>query len=233
MIWHGRLGQIKGNQVTITLDDDTDVNVLRLAQLSNGKQPSVSVDVEDGRRISPDQRKKIWALLNDFADYTGYDPLDMEMWTKAYYMAETGSDYFSMSTMSMEQASHYLSYVIDFGFAHDIPWKKKNLDAIPSDYPLMMQCLKHKMCIICGKHAEIDHEPPIGAGRNRNDIDNRKYKLMPLCTTHHRIRHGKGIDWFMDFYHIKPVKLDEPTLISLKLNTRAQFQRFDGGGAND
>jgi hypothetical protein len=155
------------------------------------------------------------------------------MWTKAYYMAETGSDYFSMSTMSMEQASHYLSYVIDFGFAHDIPWKKKNLDAIPSDYPLIMQCLKHRMCIICGKHAEIDHEPPIGAGRNRNDIDNRKYKFMPLCTTHHCIRHDKGIDWFMDFYHIKPVKLDEPTLISLKLNTRAQFQRFDGGGAND
>lgn len=213
--------------MTVKLEQEP--SVLRLHQLANGKQPSVAVQIEDGRAISPDQRRKIWALINDFSDDTGYSPLEMEQVTKAYYMAETGSDYFSMSNCSMSKASEYLNYVIDFGFANGLPWKTKHMDSIPGDYPLILQCLKHRMCIICGKHADIDHEPPLGAGRNRNHVDNRKYKFLPLCRVHHTIRHQKGIDWFENFYKIKPVKLDADTLISLGLNTRAQLKRFDEG----
>jgi hypothetical protein len=41
------------------------------------------------------------------------------------------------------------------------------------------------------------------------------------------IRHTRGIDWFMDFYHIKPVSLDEDTIVSLHLNSRKQLRDFD------
>jgi hypothetical protein len=111
------------------------------------------------------------------------------------------------------------------------------MDAIPSDYPLMMQCLKHRICVICGKHADIDHEPAIGRGYDRNHIDNRKFKFFPLCRAHHTLRHSKGIKWFMEFYHIKPVRLDEDTIVSLRLNSRKQLREFDeeakhGGTSN-
>lgn len=225
MLINGRIDSLKGDKLTVKLDEVPDT--LRLSQLANGKQPSVAVQVEDGRSISPDQRKKIWALINDYSVYTGYSPLEMEAWTKAFYMAETGSEYFSLSDCSMSKASEYLKYVITFGFDHGLPWSTKHLDSIPDDYPLMMQCLKHRVCVICGKHADIDHEPPLGAGRNRNDVDNRLYKFMPLCRIHHTIRHTKGIEWFEDYYKIKPVKLDDETLISLGLNSRAQLKRFD------
>lgn len=227
----GEITAISGATITVSLTGGRDVDTLRVAQLAAGRRPSVSIDVEDGRSISPEQRRKVWALLNDYADFTGYNPLEMEAWVKAYYMAETGSDYFSLSDCSMSKATEFLNYVIDFGFANDIPWQTKHLDSIPSDYPLMMQCLKHRMCVICGKHADIDHEPPIGSGRNRNEIDNRRYKFFPLCRVHHTIRHDLGIDAFIDHYHIKPVKLDEAALISLKLNTKADFNQFDGLGA--
>ncbi|MFD1429747.1 putative HNHc nuclease [Lacticaseibacillus mingshuiensis] len=226
MLLNGNIESVSGDLVAVRLVDMPDM--LRLHQLANGKQPSVAVEVEDGRSISPDQRKKIWALIGDYALYTGYSPLEMEAWTKAFYMAETGSEYFSMSNCSMSKASEYLSYVITFGFDHGLPWSTKHMDSIPDDYPLMMQCLKHRVCVICGKPADIDHEPPIGSGNDRDHIDNRKYKFMPLCRVHHTIRHQKGIDWFMDFYKIKPVKLDEETLVSLRLNTRKQFEEFDG-----
>ena len=222
---NGKINQISGSSISIELDEE--LNKLRLRQLANGKRPSVQVDIEDGRHISPDQRKKIWALIGDYADYTGYDPLEMEAWLKAFYYADTGSEAFSMASCSMETASKFLNFVIDFGFQNDIPWKLKTLDAIPSAYPLMMQCLKHRRCVICGKRAEIDHEPPIGSGRNRDEVDNRNFKFFPLCHVHHMIRHQKGIEWFEDFYHIKPVKLDEETLIALGLNTRKQFDLFD------
>jgi hypothetical protein len=227
LIIDGHIEAVQGDLMQVKLTTPEQLNPLRIRQLAAGKQPSVSVEVEDGRKISPDQRRKIWALLNDYADYTGYNPLEMEAYTKAYFMAETGHEYFSMSNCSMSLASDYLTHVIDFGFDHDIPWKFKHIDSIPSAYPLMMQCLKHRICIICGKRAEIDHEPPIGRSGNRHHIDNRKYKFFPLCHEHHQIRHLKGIKWFMEFYHIKPVKLDEESLIALHMNSRKQFSEFD------
>lgn len=221
----GHIESVSGDKVTVQLDQAPDA--LRLRQLANGQQPSVSVDVEDGRNISPDQRKKTWAMIRDYADYTGYSPIEMEQWLKAYYMADTGAEYFSLSDTSKENAASFLTYVIDFGFEHGIPWRTQTLDAIPSDYPLMMRCLKYRICIICGKRAEIDHEPPIGRGFNRDHIDNRRFKFFPLCHAHHMVRHTKGIEWFMSFYHIKPVKLDDDTIISLKLNSRKQLNEFD------
>ncbi|WP_179395025.1 putative HNHc nuclease [Lacticaseibacillus absianus] len=232
LILNGDIESIQGDVITVRVTQPEGVNTLRVRQLADGRKPSAAVEIEDGRSISPDQRRKIWALIGDYADYTGYDPIEMEAWVKVYYMADTGRDYFSISSCSMSQASDFLNYVISFGFKYEIPWKLKHMDEIPSAYPLMMQCLKHRMCVICGKHADIDHEPPIGSGRDRTQIDNRRYKFFPLCRTHHSLRHEMGIDAFMDFYHIKPVKLDEETLISLKLNSRAQFDRFDGKGAS-
>lgn len=229
MLINGYIESIAGDILKIKTAED--INNLRISQLANEKQPSVAIEIGDGRKISPDQRRKIWALLGDYADYTGYDPLEMEAWTKAFYMAYTGSDYFSMSNCSMSKASNYLKYVIDFGFEHDLPWQTKHMDSIPDSYPLVMKCLSHRRCVICGKPADIDHEPPIGSGRNRHHIDNRKFKFMPLCRNHHVIRHQKGIDWFMDFYKVKPVKLDEVTLITLGLNTQSQFDKFDGRSA--
>lgn len=226
----GKLTSVKGTEVTVRLDDEP--NALRLRQLAAGKQPSVGIDVEDGRTISPEQRKKTWAMIRDYADYTGYTPPEMEEWLKSFYMADRGAEYFSLSNVSMEQAADFLTFIIDFGFQHGIPWKTQTLDAIPSAYPLMLRCMQYKLCVICGKHAEIDHEPPIGRGFDRNHIDNRKFKFFPLCHTHHMIRHTRGIDWFMDFYHIKPVSLDEDTIVSLRLNSRKQLRDFDEEASN-
>ena len=227
----GKLTSVEGQRLTVVLDDKPDV--LRLRQLSAKKQPSVQVDVEDGRSISPDQRKKAWALINDFAWYTGYSPMEMEQVLKANYMALTGADYFSMADTSMENAAGFLSSILDYGFNNEIPWQLKNMDAIPDDYPLMIQCLKHRICVICGKHADIDHEPAIGRGYDRNHIDNRKFKFFPLCRAHHTLRHSKGIAWFMDYYHIKPVRLDEDTIVALRLNSRKQLREFDEEAKNE
>ena len=66
----GRLLKVQGNKVEIELDDEFDFN--KVERFANGKQPVVELNVNDGRTITPDQRKKIWALLNDFCRYTGY-----------------------------------------------------------------------------------------------------------------------------------------------------------------
>jgi len=40
---------------------------------------------------------------------------------------------------------------------------------------------------------------------------------MPLCVNHHTEQHNKGIDSFINYYHIKPVKPDLETLRMLKI----------------
>lgn len=227
----GRIKQIRAHELLIDTDDDLDL--LKIAKLSNGKPPSVQVAIDDGRHISADQRKKAWALINDFADYTGYLPQEMEQLMKIEYMVRTGSDWFSMADCSMSTAAGFITAMLDWGFANDIPWALKTWDMIPTDYHLTVQCLRHRKCIICGKHADIDHVTTVGMGNNRHHIDNRGRYFLPLCRIHHTMRHQIGIESFIKLYHIKPVKLDDETIKQLGLNTQAQFDKFDEGRKTD
>ena len=65
----GKLERVQGNQILIKLDEKLDM--YKVQRLSDGKKPTVELDISDGRRITPDQRKKIYALINDLCEYTG------------------------------------------------------------------------------------------------------------------------------------------------------------------
>lgn len=227
----GRVKSIRGREITIVADEDLDA--LRIAKLSNGQSPSAQVAIDDGRHISPDQRKKAWALINDFADYTGYLSQEMEQLMKVEYMVRSGANWFSLADCSVSTAAAFITCLLDWGFEHDIPWTLKTWDMIPTDYHLTLQCLLHRKCIICGKPADVDHVTTVGMGNNRNHIDNRGRYFLPLCRIHHTIRHEMGVTSFTNMYHIKPVKLDDETIKVLKLNTQAQLDKFDEEARND
>ena len=65
----GKITKISGRKLEIELDEDVDM--YRVQRLSNGKQPTVELSVQDSRLITSDQRKKIYALINDLCNYTG------------------------------------------------------------------------------------------------------------------------------------------------------------------
>lgn len=222
----GRLTAISGNQITVQLDNE--LNHYKLAKWANGRRPVVEIKVEDGRLVSPDQRKKIFAMLRDMAIFTGYDVRDMEQWMKYYYYAQTGSEAFSMADCSMDTANKFLTFILDFCFANDIPFKTKTWDQIPTDYHLAVQCLRYRKCVICGQpHSDIDHFTPVGR-RNRALVDHRKLYFECLCRKHHTERHQLGAKSFIEKYHIKPVRLSEDDLISLNIMTRKRMSEIDG-----
>ncbi|WP_109249062.1 putative HNHc nuclease [Lentilactobacillus kefiri] len=222
----GKLKAIKGDEITIKLDDE--LNIYRLQKFAAHKQPTIELSIDDGRQISPDQRKKIFAMLRDMAAYTGYDVQDMEQWMKYFYYAKTGAESFSMSDCSMDQANKFLTFILDFCFANDIPFKTKTWDQIPTDYHLAVQCLRYRKCVICGQpHSDIDHFTPVGR-RNRALVDHRKLYFECLCRKHHTERHQLGAKSFIEKYHIKPVRLSEDDLISLNIMTRKRMSEIDG-----
>ena len=91
----GRLLKVQGNKVEIELDDEFDFN--KVERFANGKQPVVELNVNDGRTITPDQRKKIWALLNDFCQYTGYSLDEAEILFKSLTRSKYNIEPFSLS----------------------------------------------------------------------------------------------------------------------------------------
>ena len=213
----GKLKSIKGKEITVLLDDE--LSTYQIDKYSNNQSPTVAIILADNRKISPDQRKKIYALLGDIANYTGYSiPQEMPAVMKWKYLTETGAEMFSLSDCSMTTANKYLTWLIDFCFENNIGFKTKTWDMLPDDYAMVMRCCKHRKCIICLNHADIDHTfGLVGIGRDRRKVDNSQSYFLPLCRTHHQERHNLGAKNFLNKHHIKPVKLNAQTRKELRI----------------
>jgi len=143
----GKLKSIKGKEITVLLDDD--LSTYQIDKYSNNQSPTVEIILADNRKISPEQRKKIYALLGDIANYTGYSiPQEMPAVMKWKYLTETGAEMFSLSDCSMTTANKYLTWLIDFCFENNIGFKTQTWDMLPDDYAMVMRCCKHRKCII-------------------------------------------------------------------------------------
>ena len=211
----GKLIGIQGNVLKIVPDEDLDI--VKVNRLANGKQPTVELKMADNRKISPEQRKKIFALINDLCSYTGDVP---EYWESVfkYQVRETfGVGEFSLSDCSVVIANYMILVILNFLFEEDIPFKTKTWDSLPSEFPKQMLCLKNKRCVLCGKPADIAHYHAVGAGRNRNKINHVGNYIMTLCREHHTEQHKIGVKSFFMKYHIKPVKVTEDIAKQLKL----------------
>ena len=212
---YGTLEKISGNCFEITADEETDLR--KINRLSNGKKPRVMFQIDDGRTISADQRKKIYALINDLCDFTGDVP---EYWkAKFKFMVQTifGIEEFSLSNCSMTTANQMILTILDFLFEEDIPFKTKTWDSIPNDFPKQMLCIKNKRCVICGKKADIAHYQAVGSGRNRRTINHVGMYINTFCREHHTQQHELGINNFSELYHIKPIKVTEEIARELHL----------------
>lgn len=215
MISYGALTGIQGKTLKIALDDDLELN--KINRLANGKQAVIELRIADSRTISPEQRKKIYALINDLCDYTGDLP---EYWKERFKFEVQGIfeiPKFSLSDCSVTIANYMILTILDFLFEQDIPFNTKTWDSLPTDFPKQMLCLKNKRCVLCGKKADIAHYRTVGSGRNRRTINHVGMYIMTLCREHHTEQHTIGILDFCEKYHIKPIKVTEEIAKQLKL----------------
>lgn len=69
--------------------------------------------LDDGRHISAEQRKKIYATIRDIADYTGYAPEEMKQRLKLEHIIRTGCEEFSLSDCTMDTAREFINTMLD------------------------------------------------------------------------------------------------------------------------
>ena len=168
-----------------------------------------TVWLDDGRHISAEQRKKVYATINDIAAYTGEVPEIMKEWLKYLHIYRTGSEYFSFSRCSMDTAREFINTILDYSLEMGIPLMDFALNRTDDIDHYLYACLKLKKCAICGRPGEVHHVDTIGMGNDRRTLDDSQHRKICLCRTHHTEAHTTGVDSFTNKYKVYGIKYAE------------------------
>ena len=169
--------------------------------------------IDDGRRISSDQRKKIYALIKDIADHTGHHPEYLKEHMKYEFMMKEDREYFSLSSVDMTTARYFIENILEFCFEWDIALNANTVDMAREINNYLYLCLRHRKCAVCGKkNAHIHHVDAVGSGRNRNEVDHTKLRLIALCAEHHQETHTIGWQTFNAKYKVDGIRVNEKTI---------------------
>ena len=164
---------------------------------------------DDGRQISAEQRKKVYATIRDISDYTGYLPEEQKEWLKYLHIINTGCDYFSLSDCSMDTAREFINTILEYALESGIPLSEEAINRTDDIGRYLYFCIMQKKCAVCGKSGEIHHEDAIGMGNNRRTIDDSEHKKICLCRLHHTIAHQKGVQAFTEAYKVYGIVVKE------------------------
>ena len=192
----------------------------------------VAVGFNDGRTISPEQRRKAYSLLSEIAEYSmGYrdsstietvkEQLKLEF--IAHRQQALAMKMFSLSDTDVTTAKEFISYLIDFCIEWEVPTKEP-LFTLAEDIPrYVYACTLKKSCCVCGQRGELHHAVErVGMGRNRKTINHIGMKALCLCRKHHTEIHSKGEKDFLAHYHLEPVTIDEKIAKVYKLSRKGK-----------
>lgn len=173
----------------------------------------VEVMIPDGRRISPDQRRKAYAIMGEIAAWAGMETEEVKLVQKHDFVQKhlegLHKELFSLSDCDMTTAKEFITYLIDFILEFDVPLKIPITDVVDDVQKYVYACLMHKKCAVCGKKAELHHVDRVGMGNNRNEIMHIGRRCLPLCREHHIEIDHLGDIRFCERYHIEPVEIDD------------------------
>lgn len=202
----------------VNLTDDA------LLLLDNGYPLDVNVEIQDGKRITVKQRKKIFALVNDIEAHTG-QPRDWlrEMFQDYVTFLNGYSKRLSLSDCTRKQAGELIDVILEWVFVNDIPLNYKTSDLMKNDQTFLYLATVHRKCVICGKYGELAHYHAVGRGRNRRKIDHTDNRVLALCREHHQMQHDMGMDSFNAKYHLT----DSWVQVNERLNKMLKGERVE------
>ena len=171
--------------------------------MSRRRCTEVQLAVEDGRLISPVQRRKAYATLRDISNYTGYTVEAAKEIMKVEHMLRTGgNELLSLRDCTMTEAREFINTLMEYALKEGLVLTESGLMRTDDSDTYLIQCIRYRRCCICGRPAEIHHVDAIGMGRDRRRVDDSRNEVAALCRLHHTIAHQKGWQQFMDLYRV-------------------------------
>lgn len=118
----------------------------------------------------------------------------------------------ALALMSKEGYQKFIRFLFDFMQEQQIPFRREIVELMQEqdDEYYLFQCLKHKVCYICGKRGTIHHVEQVGSNGYKSDFGQLNYTC--LCPEHHAQTHSdarfklivRGID--LDSYKLDILK---------------------------
>jgi len=179
--------------------------------------------LNDSRTITAEQRKKIYAMLAEIAEFVGDFPEIVKKtmkWEFRLQRLEKMAGDFSLSNCSVELASEFIDFLVEIIIAWEVPLKTPLKDLCEDIRRYVYTCLKYKKCAVCGRKADLHHVDQVGMGYNREEIAHEGMRALPLCRKHHTEAHTLGKVDFMEKYHLEPVPLNKELCGVYKLKTK-------------
>ena len=187
------------------------------------------VNIVVDKRLSSEQRKKIWCILDDFAYCLGGDKEQWREQLQTRFCRERDLEYFSISEVkrdgaSKEIATEFIQWLCELAIMENVGFRKETgnpAEWVPEIGRYVIACLRARRCAVCGKvHdfengdvVDLDHWITISSsvGTYKND-DGLQNPFISLCRKHHIEKHNIGIKDFEEKYHIEGVWLN-PNLV--------------------
>ena len=170
----------------------------------------------DREEITPEQRRKIFALNGEIAAWSGDDPEAVRKTLISDFLTRKRQD-LQMSSLSMAAwngcdrgtASLLIDYLINIVLEYGIPTKQPLGDYADDLSKYTYAALMNRRCLVCGKKADLHHCDAVGMGYNRETKPQIGAMVMPLCREHHTVYHAYGATEFEKRYHCVAVPMDE------------------------
>lgn len=193
------------------------------------KYSAVEIILPDGRKISPEQRRKCYALIGEIAEFvegfrtaeTVEDTKQTMKWDFILKRMESQErKLFSLADCDVSTAREFITYLVEFIIRNDIPTSVSLRENCEDIGRYVYACFMARKCCVCGKPADLHHVDAVGMGNDREAVIHIGRDALPLCREHHTELHNIGNSSFMGKYHIKPAKIDEKIAKIYKLNKR-------------
>ena len=198
----------KGMKITLAIDDKNTLNVMQHIYNFMDKPLIVDFNIDGAeqqarlQQISPEQRKKIYALFRDISNYTGNSAENEKENMKTLFIQETHYEPFSLSNCSWQLAGDFIEWMINFAFENGVPMAEHPFKRADDIERYLAACLRHRVCCVCGSRGEVHHVDAIGMGRNRAEADDSWNRKICLCRRHHSEAHTIGMAAFEDRYYV-------------------------------
>ena len=176
------------------------------------KYDKVLVEFADGRRTTPEQRKKAYALMGEISEWIGdlpeYVKKLMKMEFVVNHLQSLQKEMFSLSDCDMTTARLFISFLIDFMLEHQIPSRVPLYELCEDIQKYVYACLLNKACAVCGKKADVHH---LHGSRDKGGLqwrqkDQTGAEVLPLCREHHSSCHNGEVE-FLERYHLQGVTM--------------------------
>ncbi|MDT2391002.1 putative HNHc nuclease [Enterococcus avium] len=215
-----KITKISGRKIILELKEELNIDRLKTIFSGFDGERQAELFIKDPRGFTPQQRRFVFALMQDIYIYTG-EPLeslkDVFYWQFRYFTGKNIS-LSNESESSVDEVSTLSELILDFIFENDIPFRE-GYEIPPQNVEYYFyKCVMTRTCCVCGKkNADIDHFDKALGRRKRSEVDHTEFNFAALCRTHHQEKHQIGITEFKNKHHVIGVKLNQDEIKKLRI----------------